>query len=77
MDAQPLLATSLGVVKEAVKEEVDDEVLNPLDMELDDEDLLVSISQRTELIAARRTTRRGRRRTYHLRRLPLTHPDTA
>lgn len=29
-------------MKQEVKEEVDDEVLNPLDMEMDDEDLLVS-----------------------------------
>ncbi|WWD21274.1 hypothetical protein CI109_105758 [Kwoniella shandongensis] len=39
-DAIPLLATALGVVKEEVKEEDDDEILNPLDMDLDDEDLL-------------------------------------
>ncbi|CAD6567154.1 MAG: hypothetical protein TREMPRED_003351 [Tremellales sp. Tagirdzhanova-0007] len=40
-DAVPLLATSLGVIKAEVTEDLEDEVLNPLDMEMDDEDLLV------------------------------------
>ncbi len=37
-----LLATSLGVVIDEAKQEMVEEVLNPLDMEMDDEDLLVS-----------------------------------
>ena len=41
-DAVPLLGTSLGIVKQEVKDELDDEVLNPLDMDMEDEDLLVS-----------------------------------
>ena len=41
-EAIQLLAPSFGVVPGQVKEE--DEILNPLDMEMDDEDLLVSIS---------------------------------
>ena len=40
-EAIQLLAPSFGVVPGQVKEE--DEILNPLDMEMDDEDLLVGI----------------------------------
>ncbi|KAK4684675.1 symplekin, partial [Tremellales sp. Uapishka_1] len=41
--AQPLLMSSLGVVKEE-----DDEILNPLEMDLDDEDLLLETEQPIE-----------------------------
>jgi len=51
------------VAREEVKEENDDEVLNPLDMEMDDEELLVGPYSLTELKTARRTARRARRRT--------------
>jgi hypothetical protein len=55
------------VAREEVKEENDDEVLNPLDMEMDDEELLVGPYSLTELKTARRTARRARRRTHHIR----------
>ena len=55
----PLLATSLGVVREDVREDLEDEVLNPLDMEMDDEDLLVRELVSNGLMKARRAVRRA------------------
>ncbi|KAK8844072.1 hypothetical protein IAR55_006866 [Kwoniella newhampshirensis] len=40
-DAIPLMAAALGVIKEEVKDEDEEEIMNPLDMDLDDEDLLL------------------------------------
>ena len=45
-DAEPLLAASLGIIPGEIKEE-DNQVLNPLDMDVDDDDLLVSVQRET------------------------------